>query len=166
MCLTLRGEGTDRFTLSIVQYQFPDLDHQEATYDDDCDWLDMHIQVIRGDQMWEFIDPCLQVGEFALLANWIRTAANAQNESQAVFLENTFWIVKETFLNEPALIVYFAEPHPRMYEMVTWPPWVDRSAIQDTDYRIVCPVRLNDLHVVADAIEEQLRQFPSRRCVM
>jgi hypothetical protein len=163
MGLTFIGESSDRFTLSIVQYQFPDLDPQEATYNDDCDWLDMRIQVTRGDQMWEFVDPCLQVGEYAWLANWIRTAATAEHEAQAVFLEGTFWIIKETLNNEPALVVYFAEPHPRMYEIVSWPPWVDRSSIRDTDYRIVCPMRLNDMNVIADAIEEQLRLFPSRR---
>ena len=153
----IKGNNGDSFSLSIEGYQFPEIETER-----DADWLNIRVTVISDGQQWEFVDPCLMVAEYEMLANWLRLAGRQEQIDDAVSLENIIMLSKDTVGDEPCITVYFDWQNIRSYHDVPSPPWIDRDAANIEVVKRTYPLRLNDLEHVANALEEQLRQYPSR----
>lgn len=68
-------EGTDgrRLELTLVGYEFPDLEDDEW----DADWLVVRISAADDPDVWTAEDPCLLTWEVDELADWLDAVADA-----------------------------------------------------------------------------------------
>lgn len=80
--MLLEGPAGQRFELSILKYQFPDLraglDEVGGSPDEARDpyrWLDIQIVVTNRDRTWRAVDPMLEEREAAELAEWLEDLA-------------------------------------------------------------------------------------------
>lgn len=66
--MKLTGIQDTTFSLSIIGYQFPEI--QEHTYD--ANWLLVAIDVTSPHGSWQATDPSLETFELAALAAWLK----------------------------------------------------------------------------------------------
>jgi hypothetical protein len=74
-------DGTARFDLEIVRYQFPDLEHDEW----DSNWLVVSGDVVTPARSWQFVDPCLVTMEAHDLANWLADVGSGKPTKLRIF---------------------------------------------------------------------------------
>ena len=60
-------DGAKAFDLTIVRYQFPELENDEW----DSNWLVISVHVVTGERSWNFVNPCMLTMEAHDLANWL-----------------------------------------------------------------------------------------------
>lgn len=80
----MRLQSTDRtksFDLTIVRYQFPELENDEW----DSNGLVISGHVVTGVRSWNFVDPCMLTMEAHDLANWLAEASTGTPAKERIF---------------------------------------------------------------------------------
>lgn len=150
MELVLHGDNGTRFTLSIENYQFP-----EILGDYDGNWLMMRGHVVSPMGTWEFRDACLLTWEYAKLSSWFRTLDVSGAPTTCRFMELNLEFQYRTSADGQAMIVV-------LFDLHCSPPWQIEHASTLPAYECEYPISLNDCRALADAIDAQLEKYPPR----
>lgn len=138
------------FTMSLVGYQFPELEGEE----DDSNWLNVKIEVSNQRGKWSAIDPALLTYEVEWLIDWLR-ALSAGN-----------YVERESGFFEPCLSFHLSPAEGDPDELVIElshgfaPPWTTKGSGEQ--HQIVFPLTSIDLTGAAQSLENQLRRYPQR----
>ena len=138
------------FTMTLLGYQFPELEHVEY----DSNWLNVKIDVSQERGSWSATDPALLTYEVAWLIDWLRAvSAGRYDEREQEFLEPCVSFHLSPTEGEPHnLVIEFSHG----FE----PPWATND--RDEQHQIVFPLTSVDLIGAAQSLEDQLRQYPQR----
>ena len=148
--MELEANNDCSFTMTLVGYQFPDL--EDVDYD--SNWLNVRISVNRQGGDWSTSDPALLTYEVESLIKWLRAASARQyDERDLVFMEPCL-----SFHLSPAV----GDPDKLLIELSHEfrPPW----ASEDTDKGYEIAFSLTSIYLLraAESLENQLRQYPQR----
>jgi hypothetical protein len=128
--------GTTQLALTILGYQFPEIEHDRW----DSNWLMIRLDVRAADDAWTMTDPGLVTFEVEALVTWLRAVADANGEV--------------------ATTLTFVEPLLR-FEAVP----ARRQLLVDAGYgrlRLELPVDAAVLRSWSVQLEHQLQRFPRR----
>jgi hypothetical protein len=137
------------FTMSLIGYQFPELEH--AHYD--SNWLNVKIVVSQGRSKWSAVDPALLTYEVQSLADWLKELSTGK------YARRHLWFT------EPCISFHLlpseGEPDRLVIEFSHEfrPP---RANDPDVDHHIAFPLASIDLINAAQQLENQLHQYPQR----
>lgn len=167
--MRLRGDDGQLVELSVVGYQFPDLEQfaHSANWDPDSDanWLVIRGAVHQRRRSWSFEDPCLLTDEAAELGGWLRGVAGGTIGPARRLGTRPGSL---DFL-EPNLAVKFAPGRREGGLTLVWyfaaeaaPPGTADSVRYGTGHTVRLEVSALELRQAADEWDEGLRQFPDR----
>ena len=137
------------FTMSLIGYQFPELEDG-----DDSNWLNVKIEVSHQQGKWSAVDPALLTYEVKWLIDWLRAVSDGKyDERHLWFLEPCLSFHLSPEKGDPdKLIIEFAHEF--------GPPWATEDL--DEEHQLVFSLSSIDLIAAAQSLENQLRRYPQR----
>lgn len=151
--MLLAGANGNELELSIVGYQFPDVEHDPW----DSNWLLVALRVVSPKGTWEVVDPCLTTWEAKNLMAWLVTVATRDPASTPLAF------------TEPNL-TFTARQKPRSlkrvllracFQLELRPPWLGRGGGSD-DLCVDLDVGRDEVARAAASLLTDLIRFPQR----
>lgn len=149
--MILNGHDGEKFSLRIINYQFPD----ETNEYYDSNWL--LIETSARDefgQSWTTVDPCMLTVEVGGLINWLGSITNGElSEDEVTFLEPNLSFRCMDYNQEHVLIrVYF--------KLESRPDWATKISINQISIDLI----LSSKEIMAwiNNLIIQLKKFPVR----
>jgi hypothetical protein len=138
--------------LTLVGYQFPEMTCEPY----DSNWLVIDVDVTTPHRSWRASDPCLLTYEVEQLARWLEQAADGTPDNRVCrFIEPCLQFeLHDCEGDEPSLRVVF--------DLELRPDWQTERARQRDNVWIDLQVDRQKLLLSAQALREQLAQFPQR----
>jgi len=149
--MKLIGKNGSSIELSVVGYQFPELENEEY----DSNWLNVHISVTHPKGSWASSDPSLLTYELRELGLWLEAISEKPNEpSELSFVEPNLSLRYLTSEPGRVLRVYF--------ELESRPNWAETDGAGMEDLWIDVPFDNEAFHDAADAIADDCKRYSQR----
>ena len=148
--MKLQAESGDAFEFAVLRYEFPDITEDRW----DSNWLVVSGHVRSGEQVWQFVEPCVTTFELAELAEWLGALGSGpQRDAEYAF-------------TEPHLkFSYVVDPEPRLrvrFAHKIAPPWLTEFARKALGFHLEFPISEVDAQAVIEDLRRTLIEFPIR----
>ena len=150
--MILKSTGGSSLEMTLVGYQFPDLETKEY----DSNWLLIKIDAVHSKGQWTSVDPSLLTYEVQRLADWLAAIARGQKvDDTEEFMEpNLSFRLANLDTGARTLRVYF--------ELESRPPWAKSDTANENDFWLEFPLGDLDLEAAARQLRDELRRYPQR----
>ena len=142
----LEGPGGARLELSLVGYQFPEIEDDRW----DANWLVVRIAAIDDPDSWTAEDPCLLTWEVDALADWLDAVAAASSPVARLEFVEPNLVFERIEENGAGVRVWF--------DLEFRPSGIS----EDEDLLIDFPVTPDALRAAAASLRAQRERFPVR----
>src|ERR1044071_2081557 len=141
-----RADGS-YFEMSVVGYEFPELDHEDY----DSNWLMTRIDVKHPLGSWSAIDPSLLTYEMASLADWLEeiSSGSRSNPDQGFIEPCLEFHIKSDTCGEEILVVKFSHEYS--------PPWSRGKLDEDEEHYLEFPLTELRLEEAVESLRGQLK---------
>ena len=153
--MKLSGSDGQSFELTILGYQFPNMN----TEDFDSNWLIIQLDVHHPKGHWRSRDPCLLTYEVERLANFLeQVSRNEKVDAEEHFIEpNLKFRLLTPGSKDEKMRIYF--------ELECRPSWAPSDTVGMEDLWVEFPVLEINLELAAQSLRDQLSIYPQRATV-
>ncbi len=146
--MVFKGIKNQSVEIKLIDYEFPNIKNNRW----DSNWLIIYLNVKSENGNWDAKDPALLTFEVKDLIDWLKDVCDDKNPKEWLFFTEpnlSFKIIKNTIDIKTIRVNFDLE-------------FLPENAEDDKDYFVDCDLNKNELEIVIEELEKELKSFPER----